>query len=177
MKILKYFLGLMLAMILAFLAFGYIMPVADFQVDETIELPVEPVFSYVINISRWPEWQDGLEEVKLLSGDSLRVGSQYQLVVNDGKYQVELSLTVLGIRPHRMIRYRLEGDRLVGDVEMNFQDSGHATVVRWEGEFRGKGIIWRSVVPFMRRALTRQAQQDLEMLKHKLEYHFDPEAK
>jgi hypothetical protein len=173
MKILKYFLGLLAAMILAFIVFGYIMPVADYRVEESIALPVEPVFDYVRDISRWTEWQEGVVQVEPLSDDSLRVGSQYRLVVNDGEYQVELKLTVLGIRPHRIIRYRLESDRLVGDVEMNFQESGNATVVRWEGEFRGKGLIWRSVVPFMRRALTRQAQQDLEMLKHKLEYHWE----
>ncbi len=169
MKILKYFLGLLLMVWLAFLTFGYILPTAEYQAEVRVGRPVADVFSFVKEPRHWPEWLGGVVKVQPLPERGVQAGDQFTVEVEDRGNRMTLRETIVEVQPNRRFVYRLEAPRIQGEVEMSFYPEGDATRILMKGSFRGKGLVWRSVVPFMKNPLEKQANKDLQKLKEILE--------
>lgn len=132
----KILLGLV-AVIAIFLVVAAMQP-DDFHVERTatVNAPVNVVFQYVNNLSRWQTWSPWArldpEAKTTFEGPPAGLGAVLRWA---GNHEVgEGSMTIVESRPNELVRYRLDflkPFKATDTAEFTFKPEGNATVVTW----------------------------------------------
>jgi uncharacterized membrane protein len=77
------------------------------QVEDHIIIhrPVEEVFAFVADLSNGPKWQDGLIEVRQLTGGPLRVGTQHTAVRKFLGRRLEVTTEFIRYEPNEIVTF------------------------------------------------------------------------
>ncbi len=103
----------------------------DYKSDLTIRKPVEKVFSFIQEVSRYDEWTD-MTGTRLLSGEGLRLGSQIETTMKIGPSKRTMVFEVVAFEPNRRIGWKtVTKGPLHWDAEFLFEpvdeSSAHVT--------------------------------------------------
>jgi hypothetical protein len=135
------------------------------EVSVFINASPEAVARVILDPTRAVFWTSGLERFEVVSGSPGQVGSLARLHYREGERRYVMEDRLLETEPNRRYRSQVTGDALTATVETTLAPSGSGTTVtvRWTGA--GRPLYLRLLLPFMRRAISRQASADLVKLK------------
>lgn len=51
----------------------------QFETTVEVEAPAEAVWAALVDVGRWPEWTESMQDVRWLNGDGLRIGAQARI--------------------------------------------------------------------------------------------------
>lgn len=174
MKILKYIFFAIIALILIFLAFGWIHPTVQYGKEITVDKSAREAWAVAQDESKFDQWLAGFKSIELLTGEKGAVGSTYKVVVNPGEGQpdFEMTETIVDIQEFDHIDLHFDSDMMEFNQRQSFTESDGKTTVRTESEVIGKSMMTRSMFAMMEifaGQFSGQESKNVEALKTVIE--------
>jgi len=174
MKILKYILFGLLALVVLFFAVGVLKPTITYGHEITVDKPLREAWAVTKDESKYDQWLEGFQSIELIEGEKDQPGSKYRVVVDPGNGQGEFEMieTLLDIKEFEKVEMHYDSEFM--DFEHSFthaEKDGKATVTS-EGTVKAKGLMMRSMFALMEMltgSFTAQEQKNMEALKKVIE--------
>jgi uncharacterized protein YndB with AHSA1/START domain len=136
-------------------------------VHNTIEIdrPPEAVCEVLLDSEKAVLWTSDLERFEVITRTPDLVGSRARLHYVQGGKPYVMEDVMLEAEPNRRFLSRVTGDAIEAEVETVLTPANRHTLVdvRWTG--RGRSIVLRLILPFLRQSIARQTMVDLVKLK------------
>lgn len=174
MKILKYLLVLLVALVVTFFAFGIFMPSVDYSYEIRANKSLKEAWAVSQDESKFGKWLNGFKSTELISGEKFEVGAKSRIIVNPGEEQEDFEMieTIEAVKEFDYVKMKYVSDMMDFDHEFSFEESGEGTVVKSESTVMGKGIIMRSLFAVMETfggTFKKQEGSNMEALKKVIE--------
>jgi uncharacterized protein YndB with AHSA1/START domain len=128
----------------------------------------EDVFAYITDVSRHPEWQEGLVSATLESEGPVRVGSRVVHRRKLGLGTVAATSEITAFDPPEVVGFRGLDGPIRAEGSQRVERVGEGSRVSFEMEMRGHGL-GVLMLPVARRQAGRQVKDSHEKLKRILE--------
>jgi uncharacterized protein YndB with AHSA1/START domain len=128
----------------------------------------EDVFAYVTDVSRHPEWQEGLVSATLEGEGPLGVGSRIVQRRKLGPTTVAVTSEITAFNSPELVSFTGLDGPIRADGSQRVERVGEGSRVSFEMEMRGHGF-GVLMLPIARRQATRQVAESHENLKRILE--------
>jgi hypothetical protein len=157
MKILKIIGIAVVAIIIAALSIGLFVPSYEYQSSIKVNASPERCWKVFHNTKLMNKWMNGFESLSLKSGDSLAVGSTYEIVVNGhGKRMVMIEM-LTEINAPSKISYQLTNNVLKTEFTFSFEGDSFTTITS-HYKVSGSNIWWRSILFLSKSYMTKESQ-------------------
>ncbi len=168
MKALKVIGIVLLLLIFAILSIGLIVPSYEYQSSIQVNASPEKCWKIFHNTKLMNRWMDGFESLTLKSGDSLAVGSQYEIVVNGHDKRMTMSEKIIDVNAPTKVSYELNNDVLKSEFTFSFEGSLSTTITS-HYKINGNNMMWKSILFLSKSYMTNASQQQLTLLKKVIE--------
>ena len=130
-----------------------------------IDRPPPVVAAVLLDPDKAILWTSDLERFEVLEGRPGLVGSRARLHYQEGGRRYVMEDELLEIEPDRRFLSRVSGEAIEAEVETFLEPDKGGTLLTIDWRGRGKPLLLKLLLPFMRRSVARQAQADLVKLK------------
>lgn len=174
MKILKYILYLIIALVVLFFAFGLLTPKVKYQSEVVVDKPIKEAWAVSQDDSKYAEWLEGFQSMELLSGNKFEVGSTYKIIVQpgDGQPPFEMIETLESIKEFDHVEMTFDSDMMDFYQKMTFEEKDGKTIIKTDNTVVGNGIIMHSMFALMEGlggTFTKQESKNQNGLKRVIE--------
>ena len=114
----------------------------NYESDVIINRPVEPVFRLITDVTRYDDWTD-MSGTHLVSGQSLKLGSQIETILKIGPSKQTLNFEVSAFEPNRRLGWKTTSNGSLGwDADYLLEALGDGTTrVTSSGAIRLSGAL------------------------------------
>lgn len=174
MKILRYTLFAVVAIVLLFFALGLFKSSIQYGHEITVDKPVKEVWAIVQDESKYDQWLEGYQSMELIEGNQNEPGSKYKVVVDPGEGQPEFEMiqTLMTIEEFDKVHLHYDSDFMDMDQHYTFSESNGQTTFSTQADVRPKGMMMRSMFALMEMfsgSFTAQETKNIEALKKVIE--------
>lgn len=141
---------------------------ASISTSVEIARPPEDVFAYLSDVSRHPEWQEGLVSAVVETDGPVGTGSRIVHRRKLGFGTVASTSEITSFDPPRLVAFRGLDGPIRAEGTQRVEPVGGGSRVSFEMEMRGHGI-GALMLPIARRQATRQVAESHQKLKRILE--------
>ena len=167
MKWLKIIGFTFLVLLLLFFSLGIFVPSYEYQSIVSVNAPREKCWKIYHNPALMGQWMPGFESLALKKGDSLAIGSEYEIVIVDGERMV-MQERITALTPTRSVSYELTNDVLRSEYTFYFEGED-TTQIRAEYTVTGNNLVWKSILFVFKGGLSSSSQEQLISLKRVIE--------
>lgn len=168
MKALKIIGIVLTTIVVVFLVIGLIVPSYEYDSSIEVNAPVEKCWSAFHDVKKMNQWLKGFESLTLKSGDSLSIGSVYEIVITDGDHRMVMSEKITEVNAPQRVSYQLDNDVLRSEFSFSF-DGTSPTKITSHYKVTGNNIAWRSILFLSKSYMTSSAAEQLSSLKKVIE--------
>ena len=133
-----------------------------------IQLPVEKVFAFLLDVNNRKDYIPLLEEVIFLDPPPLQKGTRYTEVSTIAGRRLETTYQVIAFEENRRISVKTIKSVFPIQVTLSLLPLETETVIKLEIEFQLKGIF-RLAAPLIEGIVQQQARDILQRMKRKME--------
>lgn len=171
MKALKILVGTVFVLLIAFWLVGIFTDSVTTQYTVTIEKPIEETYDAFMEEDLLDEWLTGFKSAELISesGDSTGVGNVYKMVFEEGGQLYEFEETITGVEWDNYFSFDLNSEFFKSSTKVEFLDLGNKTQVTATTVTKGKGFVFKSMLPFMKNSMEAREKDDYDRLKKIIE--------
>ena len=173
MKILKYLLFLIIGLVLAFLAVGFIHPTVNYGHEITVNKSIKEAWTVQQDASKYGQWLEGFKSIDLIEGEAGKVGSKYRVIVQpEGQPDFEMIETVASVKEFDHMQLKFDSDMMLFDQTTSFVEADGKTTIKTDSKVDGKGMMMRSMFALMEMfggAFQKQEVANIEALKKVIE--------
>ncbi len=138
--------------------------------EQTIEVAAAPadVYRYLADFEHVAEWDPGMAESRLVSGEPGAPGAVYDVVALFRGTRVPFRYRIAEAEPERRVVFEGEGAKARSTDEILVQPAGDGSRITYRGELSMKGP-YRLVEPFLRGTFDRMGRDAMAGLEAKLD--------
>ncbi len=179
MKYLKYFLGLILILMLIFFGLGLLTPSIYYESEVVVNKSAKEAWAVMNDEKNLPNWIKGFKRTELISGTANTVGSVSNVYVEENGQEMIMKETIKDVVPNELLSMVFTMDIMNMDYDMVFAQEGEQTTITSKSTTKGNGLFAKSIVYFMAGTMKAQEDENLNNLKKIIEENtvdYFPEA-
>jgi len=166
MKFLKYLVGVILLLVLIFIALGFIKPSSTYESEITVDKPIKEAWAVTQDESKIQEWLKDIKDVKHVSGTKGTVGAVTEYTFEQNGQQSKVVETIKEIKNEEYITMDFEmKDVMDMYYEMHMAEQNGKTNIRSKTIATGQGIFMRSMMSLMGSSMKKQEDVNMANLK------------
>ncbi len=165
MKILKYFLIVILLLTTIFLAIGFFIPSISYETEVTVDKSAAEAWAVMSDESKLSQWIKGFKKTELVSGEINTVGAVSNIYVEEQGRDMIMKETITAIKPNEQMAMNFWMDFMNMDYELNLNENEGKTKITTKTTTEGNGVFAKSLVAFMKSTMKLQEDQNLSNLK------------
>lgn len=169
MKIIKYSLAIVLAIIILFLAMGFITPSIEYNCEVQINKPAIEVWAVMSDESKVSDWIKGYKSSELISGTPNTLGAVTKIYIEENGTEMSMQETITALEPNKRMAMNFTMDFMDMDYDMRLEDKGAYTIIKTNSKTVGNGMIAKSMISFMPSSMEAQEIENLGNLKRLVE--------
>ncbi|MCG3166178.1 MAG: hypothetical protein POELPBGB_01954 [Bacteroidia bacterium] len=158
-KIIFILLGIIGALILGFIAIGFIKPTYNGGVTVTVNAPVSTTFAVFNDTANMRKWMDNFKRIENISGAENEVGSKWKLVYDENGRDLVMTETITAFEQDKLFAFNMEDEYFKMDIEIRFEEKDGKTIITQTDKGEGKNLPARSMVAIMGSLGLMQKQQ------------------
>ncbi len=169
MKFLKYLLGLVLLLAIIFIAKGLLTPSISCESQIIVDKAAQESWAVMSDKSNLPKWIKGFKSTELVSGTENTVGAVSNIYIEENGDKLNMQETINRIRPNELLDLTFTMDFMDIQYLMTMVEENGKTTIKTTTSTSGNGIIAKSILSFMKSAMKKQEDENLENLKNIIE--------
>ena len=169
MKILKWILGILIALFLLFILIGFISPTYDESIVTEIDAPVEKTFAIANDEKYMSQWLENYKSMELIKGDGKSKGSQWKVVFDQNGKDFEMIETVTDYIENEKFAFDINDDHGKYNISLNFEEKNGKTILTERMVGAAKGMMDKSFVALMKSSIKKQKSGWYQNLKKLVE--------
>lgn len=168
-KIIFILLGIIVAIIVGFLAMGFLNPTHENSVSVTVNAPVSKSYSVFRNPDNMGKWMDNFKSFKNVSGGDNEVGSKWEIVFDENGRDLVMVETVTAIEHDKLFAFDVEDSFAKFHIEIKFEEVNGQTVITQNTTGAGESIAAKSMMAIMKGQINKQNEKMYNRLKTLIE--------
>ena len=169
MKYLKYFLGLLLILIVVFTLLGVFKPTLSYDCEIRVDKPVVEAWAVTQDEEKMSEWLSGFQRYEHVSGTPGTVGAVSNVYFDNNGQQMKIKETITEIVPDESISMNFVDDFMTMDYKLSMASVEGETKIVSTTEAKGNGMISRSIMALIGGSIKAQEDANLALLKTAIE--------
>jgi hypothetical protein len=174
MKILKYVLFVILALVILYFLMGIIKPSVSYGHEITVDKPLKETWAVTQDDSKYHQWLEGFQSIELIEGEQGQPGSKYKVIVHPGEGQPEFEMTqtVVSIKEFEHVNLHFDSDFMDFEQIITYAEVAGKTTVKSESKVIAKSWAMRSMFAIMETfagSFGAQEKENFEALKKLIE--------
>ena len=166
MKFIKYFIGIIVVLILFVVARGLLTPSISYESEITVDKSVKEAWAVMNDESKIHEWLQGITDIKHISGEKGKVGAVTQYTFDNEGQESIIVETIKSISPNKQITMDfVMKDVMIMNYKLDFSENNGKTSIKSSTTNKGEGIIMKSMMPFMKGKMKTQEDENMNNLK------------
>jgi hypothetical protein len=168
MRILKIILAIIGILLIIVVTTGLLVP--TFEYGNVIGVAASPEKCWAIfhDTSRMKKWNDGFESLIQTKGDTLELGAEYRLTINQGEV-MEMNQKIVALAAPHSISYELTNDVLKSEYIYTFDAEQEKTNITTHYKVTGNNVLMKAILLFSKSYLSNADQKMLQLLKNEIE--------
>ena len=169
MKYLKYILGIVVVLVIVFLALGLIKPELSYDAEIVVDKPLAECWAVSQDEDKMADWLEGFQKIEHISGTPGAVGavSDVYFITNDQEMVIREKIT--DIVPDESISMFFESDFMNMDYKLSMSNVDGKTKLSSNTSAVGNGIFAKSLMALMGGSIKAQEDTNLANLKKTIE--------
>jgi uncharacterized membrane protein len=168
-KFLKYFLIVIVLIVVVFLSLGLLFPSHEYTIPVTVNAPVEKTFAVFNDTTKLKEWLTRLKAMENISGKLHEAGSKWKIVFDDHGSEISMTETITAFKENELVSFDIENDFIKSTNEVRFVPKGNATEVIAHVHYSGTGIFQKSILALFSGMVKKQQEESYNLLKQVVE--------
>ena len=169
MKIIKYILGILAFLIIAFFLLGLIKQDVNYDCEIMVDKPLTEAWAVSQDESKMADWLDGFQKVEPVSGTQGTVGAVADVhFITDGQDMV-IRETITDIKPNESIAMTFTSDFMDMDYKLKMTAVDSKTKISSSTTAEGNGMFSKSLMAIMSGSIKNQEETNLANLKRTIE--------
>ncbi len=165
MKILKYLLLAILALVVIFFGRGLLTPSVNYESEVVVDKPAKEAWAYLSDTENLPKWIDGFKRTELVSGTANTVGAVSKNYIEQNGQEMVMEETITAYDEPKHIAMTFTMDFMDMDWEMYFTEADGKTKLRSVSTNKGNGLVAKAVVAWMGGGMKKQEDANMAKLK------------
>jgi len=164
-KFIKYFVRLLLILVVVFFMTGLVVPKTNYQVTVFINSPLDSVFKIFNDKSKIKEWVPNVkvfEPIKEVDGN---VGNSYKMIVDDKGKVFEITETIVAFEKNKLVTldFNAQGMRKIDHFTFDFKNG--VTQITNNATCIGTNYFFKCMFPYIKEMFKGIDQKYLDNFK------------
>src|SRR5690606_28838820 len=169
MDYLVYIIGIIVTLVIGFLALGLIKRKITYDCEIMVDKPIEEAGHVAQDEERMSEWLDGFKKIEHVSGTPKTVGNVSNVYFTTNGKEMAAKRTITAIKPFELMDSVSDTDVMTMEYTVKMTASGNKTKITSRTNVKGNGRFAQSLLVFIGSALKTQDVKDLIKLKNTTE--------
>jgi uncharacterized protein YndB with AHSA1/START domain len=143
--------------------------VARFTTSITISRERGLVYREYLDPANFPRWVRNWLRMETLVGEPDGAGGRNLVYFAGRRGEVVAEERIVSAEPGRRYVYVMLSPYTVSTVQVDFEEEGTGTRIRWDNEVRGRNVFWSLLLPAIVPRIKANIERDLSTLKRVIE--------
>lgn len=169
MKFLKYFLLVILLLLVIFFGRGLLTPHIEYDSQITVAKSASEAWAVMGDETKLSQWLKGFIKTELVSGTANTVGAVSNIYVEDNGQEMIMKETITAFEPGKHMGMNFSIDFMDMDYKLLFSENDDKTQIKTTTRTMGNGLFAKSMISFMQGSMKSQEDENLKNLKKLIE--------
>lgn len=169
MKILKWTIGIMSTLIVAFFSIGVFNPSFTYYSETIIDASAETTWNVLSDPEQMSHWLTGFKSMTITKGNPDSVGSEYDLVFSISGEEMLMHEIITSLVPNKSMTFEIMNDDIRTVSKITLTEKDGMTMIRGENLVNPNGMINKPVFYLFKSYFKNQSDNQYEKLKSLIE--------
>ena len=165
MKILKYLLLAILALVVIFFGRGLLTSSVSYESEVEVDKTAREAWAYLSDVENLPKWIDGFKRSELVSGEANTVGAVSKNYIEQNGQEMVMTETITKYDEPNHIAMDFAMDFMNMGWEMFFTEADGKTKLRSVSNVKGNGFMAKAMVAWMQGGMKKQEDANMAKLQ------------